>query len=339
MLSRQFDRLPFLPDVLDPDHLPRMHLAPDWDDDVPEVYSERLLQARLAEFWRRLPPALSAGYIPTVAEERYEQFCTEFLATLPGAFAIEPSKQWDERLQRLPIQRQVLHISIYDTLCHNFRGLLFHGTNQVKSLPAYKQVLFSSQKKALAVAALEVLNGISKLHTMLGGSHTKFPGIILPTFEAAVVLVGVCKDAEFPAKSLDGSLVTYKNDPLGSGKPHVSRQRCIQAAEDALARLRTLAEVSDMAEGGANTLCRLLSNMSTSCSPNDDRQVSPLSADWAAPPPSTDTDQPQQPIYDSSSWPLSLEPPLSMEMGPLSDLLFTPSSGQSCFHEETPFTD
>jgi hypothetical protein len=77
-----------------------MHLAPDWDDGAPEVYSERFLQARLAEFWRRLPPALNAGYIPTVAEERYEQFCTEFLVTLPAAFAIEPSKQWDERLQR-----------------------------------------------------------------------------------------------------------------------------------------------------------------------------------------------------------------------------------------------
>jgi hypothetical protein len=324
MLSRRFDRLSFLPDTLDPGHLPSMHLAPDWDDGAPEVYSERFLQARLAEFWRRLPPALNAGYIPTVAEERYEQFCTEFLVTLPAAFAIEPSKQWDERLQRLAIQRQILHISIYDMLCHDFRGLLLHGADQVRSHPAYKQVLFSSLNKALAAA---VLDGISKLHTMLGGSHTKFPGIILPTFEAAVVLVGVCKDAKFPAKSLDGPLLTYKNDSFGSGKPHVSRQRCIQAAKGALVRLRTLAEFSDIAEGGANTLCHLLSKRSISCSPNDNRPISPLSADWAAPPLGTDTNQSQQPIYDTSSWPLSLEPPLSTEMGPLSKFLFTPSSG------------
>jgi hypothetical protein len=328
MLSRQLDHIPFLPNILCLDRLPRMHLAPNLDnDDAPKSYLERLTQARLAGFWRTYPPTINADYIETAAEERYEHFCTKFLATLPDALALEPSKQWDERLQRLPIQPQILHISIFETPCRNFRGLLLRETSQVQNLPAYKQVLFSSQKKALAVAALRVLGEISKLHAMLGGSHTRFPGIVLPTFEAAVVLMGVCEDIEFPAKHIDGPLRTNKFDPLGSGKPRVSRERCIQTAKVALARLRTLSEVSTMAEGGVNTLSRLLNNRNTSCSLSHVQRRSHLSAERAVSPPlSGDTTQPQQLSRESSSRPLSLEPPSNMELGPLSDFLFTYSA-------------
>ena len=236
-----------------------MHLAPNVDDaDAPEGFSERLIQARLADFWRSFNPRQGAEYDVTVAEERYEKFCIDFLTTLPPIFALEPSEEWDERLQMLPLQRQILHITIFDSLCYNFRPVLLREPSHVQSLPAYKQVLLSSQRKALAVAALKVLDGVSSLHTMLGGSHTRFAGIIFPTFEAAVLLVGLCMDVDFPGKGEDGPPSTLDIDPLGSGKAHVTRDRCRQAVHDALARLRTLAEVSNMAEVGARTLARLL---------------------------------------------------------------------------------
>jgi hypothetical protein len=246
-----------------------MHLAPNIDDvDVPEGFSERLIQVRLANFWRSFNPGQGAEYDVTVTEERYEKFCIEFLATIPSVFALKPNEEWDDRLKTLPLQRQILHTTIFDSLCYNFRPALLQEPSHVQSLPTYKKVLLSSQRKSLAVAALKVLDGVSKLHAMLGRSHTRFAGIIFPTFEAAVLLVGLCMDVDFPSKDEDSPPSTLAIDPLGAGRPHVTRVRCAQAVYDALARLHTLEEVSKMAEEGARTLARLLGNAPSLHLPN-----------------------------------------------------------------------
>ncbi|KAH6694898.1 hypothetical protein BKA61DRAFT_257048 [Leptodontidium sp. MPI-SDFR-AT-0119] len=265
LLSRQIDSIPFLPASFSLEHLPRIHLALDIGADAPEPFLERSLQARLAGFWRSFIPRQGAEYDATVAEERYEKFCTEFLTTLPPIFALEPNKEWDERLVRLPLQRQMLHIAIFDSLCYNFRPVLLREPSQVQSLPAYKKVLLASQKKALAVAALSVLEGVANLHTMLGGSHTRFAGIVFSTFEAALLLGALCMDGDFPGQHEDayhrGAPGKLDIDPLGSGKSRLTWDRCFQASHQALARLRILAAISKMAEVGAGTLARLLAKV------------------------------------------------------------------------------
>jgi hypothetical protein len=264
LLSRQLDCNPFLADSLTSEHLPRMHLAPNVDDaNAPEGYSERLMQARLANFWRSFAPRQGAEYEAMVAEERYEKFCSEFLTHLPPVFALEPSEEWDERLQKLPLQRQILHVAIFASLCDNFRPVLLREPSQVQSLPAYKQVLVASQRRTLAAAALKMLDGVSKLHALLGRSHTRFAAIILPTFEAAVVLVSLSMDGQFPGTNLgdDGPLHTLDVDPLEWEKAHLTRDRCRRAVQEALARLEMLAEVSNMAKAGARTLARLMAKM------------------------------------------------------------------------------
>ncbi|OCK76854.1 hypothetical protein K432DRAFT_334944 [Lepidopterella palustris CBS 459.81] len=264
LLSRQLDCDPFLPTTLTPEHLPRMHVEPHVNEaDVPECFTERLILARLVKFWRSFPSRPGAEYEATEAEERYDKFCREFLAQLPPVFALDFSKEWDERLERLPLQRQTLHIAIFDFLCHNFRPVLLCEPSQVQSLPAYKQVLVASQRKALAAATLKTLEGVSKLHSMLGGSHTRRTAIILPTFEAAVVLVGLIMDVNFPGASMgeDGLPRALDVDPLGWEKAQLTRDRCYRAAQEGLARLQMLAEVSDMARAGANTLARLIAKI------------------------------------------------------------------------------
>jgi hypothetical protein len=236
-----------------------MHLAPDIGADAPEAFLERLLQARLAGFWRSFSPRQGAEYDAIVAEERYEKFCTEFLTTLPPVFALEPNKEWDERLAKLPLQRQILHIAIFDSLCYNFRPVLLCEPSHVQSLLAYKQVLLASQKKALAVAALTVLEGVANLHAMLGGSHTRFAGIVFSTFEAAVIIGALCMYGDFLSQHEAPSKLGI--DPLGSGKSHLTWDRCFQALHKALARLRTLATISKMAELGASTLAQLLAKV------------------------------------------------------------------------------
>jgi hypothetical protein len=220
-----------------------------------------------------------------VAEERYEKFCSEFLMHLPPVFALEPSEKWDERLQKLPLQRQVLHIAIFYSLCHNFRSVLLREPAQVQSLPAYKQVLVASQRRTLAAAALKMLDGVSKLHALLGRSHTRFAAIILPTFETAVILVSLTMDAHFPGNTMGDNrpLHTLNADPLGWEKAHMTRERCLRAVQEAQARLEMLAEVSNMAKISARTvahsMAKMLSTTSNGDSSGDGAQAALLGLD------------------------------------------------------------
>ena len=220
-----------------------MHLSLDINNESPpDDFLERLMQARLANFWRAFVPRQGADHHEMMAEERYEKFCSEFLPSLPPVFALEPSDKWDQRQQNLPLQRQVLHVAIFHSLCQNFRSVLLRKPAEVQNLPAYKQLLVASQRRALAAAALRMLDGVSKLHVLLGRSHTRFAAIILPTFEAAIILVSLIMDAEFP--DLTMSNVTYSQtlnaDPLGWEKAHMTRERCLRAVQEAQARLECL---------------------------------------------------------------------------------------------------
>ncbi|RDW72890.1 hypothetical protein BP6252_06797 [Coleophoma cylindrospora] len=260
-LSKRLDRIPFLPDDLSADMMPRMHLLSnnDIETHAPDVFAERAVRTQLAQFWRRYGLAQGFEYDAIAAEEKYEIFCSTFLPTIPSVFALQqPDKQWDERLPTLPMQRQMLHMAIFEFLCWNFRPVLLQKPDLVKGLPEYKQILILHNKKALAVAALKLLEGVFSLHKMMGGSHTRFAGIIVPIFEAAVPLLCLCADKSFPGDLAEGRSHTMKTDLLGAGISNVTRAECLQAARAALSCLQRLAEISKMAEVGAQTLTRLV---------------------------------------------------------------------------------
>lgn len=265
-LSKRLERIPFLSDGLSANVMPQMRLQPDIDigADAPDLFTERVLRAQLARFWRSHSPAKGSEYDAIGAEERYENFCSTFLQTMPSAFALQPDKRWDDRLPTLPMQRQLLHMAIFEFLCWNFTPALLQQPDQVEHLPAYKQFLISHNKQALAVAALNLLESVSSLHTMMGGSHTRFAGIIVPIFEAAVPLLCLCADEDFPGDTGEDRSHTLKIDPLGIGISNMTRAGCMQAAWDALNRLQTLAEVSEVAEVGARTLSRLIDRVNSS---------------------------------------------------------------------------
>lgn len=264
-LSKRLERIPFLSDGLTAHIMPQMRLQPDIgvQADAPDLFTERVLRAQLAEFWRSHSPAKGSEYDPMGAEERYESFCSTFLESIPSVFSLQPDKQWDERLPTLPMQRQLLHMAIFESLCWNFTPTLLQQADQVSHLPAYKRVLTLHNKQALAVAGLNLLQSVSALHTMMGGSHTRFASIIIPVFEAAVPLLCLCADENFPGETRGGRSHTLKTDPLGDGITYLSRAGCMQAAWDAHSRLQTLAEVSDLAEVGARTLSRLIERVNS----------------------------------------------------------------------------
>ncbi|KAJ8058264.1 hypothetical protein OCU04_012459 [Sclerotinia nivalis] len=105
-LSRQLDRIPFLQEYLVAKTLPRMHLVPNsdytnGDFDRPDMFTERLLQVRLARFWSNVGPKQNTDYDPTQAEQRYEKFCAEYLPSLPPYFALTPQTYWDKAISAL----------------------------------------------------------------------------------------------------------------------------------------------------------------------------------------------------------------------------------------------
>lgn len=238
------------------------------DSGAPEIFTERLMQLQLARFWRSSGSRRNTEYDPTQAEQRYENFCAEYLPSLPPAFALKPDTKWDKYLPKLAMQRQLLYIGVFDSICWNFRPLLLLKPSQIACLAPYKQVLLQSQMEVLAIAALKELEAISALYSMFDCCHTRFGAIIFNTFEASVLLLTLCTHTDFPVDNEDNS-----GHILGLKVGRLTRKQVIQAAEKGLDRLQMLAEVSDMAAAGARTLAQLFVNVS-----KDVESVSPITS-------------------------------------------------------------
>lgn len=236
-----------------------MHLGSHLEENKDlDEFTERLLQARLANFWKTVRVDCNHGHDLVGAEERYERFCNEYLANLPSAFALKPNMQWDTQLSILPKQRELLHISIFESLCYNFRSTLLQNLRQAQNLPEYKQVLLLSQRRRLAIAALHVLTSASALHALMSGSQTRLPDIIRPTLEAAVLLVNLSLDQSLFEGVGNRRYSPSSIDPLEAGMTYLTLEECISAIRGALARLQILAEVSHMAKISAQALSQLL---------------------------------------------------------------------------------
>ncbi|EGZ72590.1 hypothetical protein NEUTE2DRAFT_126973 [Neurospora tetrasperma FGSC 2509] len=288
LLSRQLDRMHALPGRLHPRNWPQLHALPEYRDkgeqtpptmplnrglEAPDPFTERLLQARLADFWRSVSPLQGNEDDIMAAEERYDKFSREFLSQLPPAFALaDADESWDRLLPKLPLQRQMLHMAIYDSLCWNFRPLLFWHPSSSLSLPPYKVLLLRYQKRAVAGAALRSLEAVARLHALLGGYHTRLPGIVMSTFEAAVLLLQLCADPSFLEddsclnmhQQQQQQHITPRLDPMRANAHMVNRPACMEAVEGAVKRLKMLAEVSSLADIGASTLVELLRRTTTS---------------------------------------------------------------------------
>jgi hypothetical protein len=111
--------MPFLPDDTVTETLPKLRFLNSIsesaaDTGAPEMYTERVMQLRLGKFWRSVAPKRGAAYDAAQGEQRYEQFCLDFLPILPPALALEPDTRWDKNAPKLAMQRHLLYISVYD---------------------------------------------------------------------------------------------------------------------------------------------------------------------------------------------------------------------------------
>ncbi|KAK0662962.1 hypothetical protein QBC41DRAFT_340543 [Cercophora samala] len=279
LLSRQLDRAPFIPGRMEDANWPNIHsIQPPHQRDsqgdipgrmessiaeAPDPFTERLLQAKLADFWRAAGVGQCADYDMSLREDLYELFSREYIERLPAPFALQnPDERWDDRFPKLRLQRKLLHMAIYDSILWNFRPLLLRKPSP---LPAYKSVMLSCQKRKLAAAALCALEAVSQLHALLHGCHTRLASIVVTTFESAVLLVYLAADQTFPEEWAPQHISppdTLRSDPLQDGICKVSPTATLQAIQGALKRLKMLAEVSSMADVAATTLIRLMNKAS-----------------------------------------------------------------------------
>jgi hypothetical protein len=241
-----------LPAALSPEHLPRV-VVPCGDDEEPDNFLERVLQARLAAFWRTFAYGASVAIPTLVAEELYNRFCIEFLGKLPPSFALmpnegfaehKPGEKWDGQRPKLPLQRQMLHIAIFDYICHLFRPMLARGSKPRENLPVEKRSLPTAHKRKLASSAVAMLDNISKSYLLLARSHISGIALILPTFEAAVILAALLSD---------------EHSGIFLGEGHTTRDYCLREFHRAHARLEILAKTSPVAKTYASTLSRIMS--------------------------------------------------------------------------------
>ncbi|RYP70489.1 hypothetical protein DL771_005426 [Monosporascus sp. 5C6A] len=203
LISRQLGQVPFLPGGLK--NWPRMRLLFVENDDMkseadaPKGFTNRLLQARLSDSWKTFGLSQDAEYVMMEAEEGYEKFCKEFLASLPCAFTPQPDRSSDKRLPKLPLQRQFYALLSSIPSVRIFGPLLLKRPGNTQSLPA-----------------------------MLGGSHTRFAGFVSYTFEAAVLLVYLCTDQSSRSSTMMvvvlslGSEAKTDSDPLRLGMTSVT---------------------------------------------------------------------------------------------------------------------
>lgn len=128
------------------------------------------------------------------------------------------------------------------------------------------------------------------LHNLLGKSHTRLSLIPFLTFEACVILGSLLlvdirdgrgDEHEFTADAgprQPSFPHPYCKDPLLAIITDISVGRCVQALNDALLRMKILAEGSVLAEVGANHLTRLVEHVHASLSPSSpDKVLSPQS--------------------------------------------------------------
>ncbi|KAI0379503.1 hypothetical protein F5Y04DRAFT_282924 [Hypomontagnella monticulosa] len=278
-------RPPFVSDEFCAANLPKAHQMADIEKGgAPETFMERALQVRLAQFWnsKTARGEVSVPYDPNVAEERYEAFCTEFLASIPAPFAIDANVEWDDIVPNIKRQRQLFHVAVYRSICSNFRPLLQLEPAYISSLPKYKQAILHQQRRTLTRAALCMLQAITNLHTLLGSTHTRLSDVVFHTFEAAVILSCLClvgepsgmDDGESTQDSLDDEGLGFPAffrvaDPMASKSIDIHQQKCVNAVKEAYERLQMLADVNVMAEAGSTTLSTLLERIGASTSPKE----------------------------------------------------------------------
>jgi hypothetical protein len=264
-LSLVLDRAPCIVESHCNTELPKMRFpTPVLGEGAPDVFTERMLQAKLSRLWSSLN--IIIPYDPISAEESYAKLSRSFISQLPRAFDLSaPDTQWDSKLPHLSRQRQTLHIAIHIGVCQIFQPLLSLSAEQVDSMLQYKRDLLVQHREHLVRSAIQALLSVNEMHKLMGGGPRRFFMLGFCTFQAAMLLCLHLLTLDANQHALAVDVVRREQQPLGRRVfqacmtiDATSALTCRQHIEQALSLLRSLQSVNAVARVGVRKLEQVL---------------------------------------------------------------------------------
>jgi hypothetical protein len=264
-LSLVLDRAPCIVDSHCSTELPKMRLLNSiLGDGAPDVFTERMLQAKLSKLWSSLNIAIP--YDPVASEEAYAKLSRSFISQLPTAFDVHaPDRQWDSKLPHLSRQRHTLYIAIYIGMGQIFQPLLSLRAEQVDLMLQFKRDLLVQHRELLVRSAIRALLSLNEVYQLMGGKTHRFFMLGFCTFQAAMLLCLHLLTLDASQQAPSGNMRQMEQQFPGSrifqacmSSDLASPQTCRQHIEQALSLLRSLQTLNTVARVGVRKLEQVL---------------------------------------------------------------------------------
>ena len=255
------------------------------DGDAPNIYCERRLQIDLAKIASNTLSQNSGKPCtePGIIDKHMETLKTDLIEKLPPAFRLEnPEEKWDEQLPDLGRQRQIYRISVFATICILLRPMIIMPPNAVRTLSASDRKLVVKHRMSLVDAAMQLLDGVAKLHSLMGGKHHRFFLLSFFTLEPAVLLGIYLMTPKFGAKEGRQGSSAPKSSRGTAAEERDMWKNAFQKMKEAVARFRMLSEVSSIARTGLKVIEKMLvminnTHMARSVTDEDEPKSNPRS--------------------------------------------------------------
>ena len=229
--------------------------------DAPNIFCERRLQIDLARIASNILSSNSGKMCmePATIDKQMKMLKTDLIEKLPPTFRLDnPDETWDEQLPHLSRQRQMFKISVFATICMLLRPMIILPASAVRALSASDRKLVVKHRMSLIDAAMEVLDSVARLHSLMGGRHNRFFLLSFFTLEPAVLLGKYLMTPKFGAKEGRQSSSTLKSSRSIAIEERDMWKHGFQKMEEAVARLNMLSEVSSIARTGLKVLEKML---------------------------------------------------------------------------------
>lgn len=268
-MSVVLGRWPLIPDQRCTVSLPQdVFGTPDVShEDAPNIFCERRLQIDLAKIASSILSSNDGKTCtePATINEKMEILKVDLIEKLPPAFRLdEPDEKWDEQLPHLKRQRQMFRISVFATICMLLRPMIIIPASAVRALSASDRKLVVKHRGSLVNAAIEVLDSVATLHSLMGGKQSRFFLLSFFTLEPAVLIGIYLMTPRFGAKDGRQTLSTLKSSHSSAARERDMWKHGFLKMEEAFARLKILSEVSSIARTGLKVLEKMLAMINNS---------------------------------------------------------------------------
>ncbi len=262
-MSVVLGRWPLIPDQRCTVSLPQdVFGTPDVSHEgAPNRFSERKLQIDLAKIASGILSSNNGKPCtePATINTKMEILKVDLIEKLPPAFRLDdPDEKWDEQLPHLRRQRQMFRISVFATICMLLRPMIIIPASEFRALSASDRKLVVKHRGSLINAAMEVLDSVATLHSLMGGKQSRFFLLSFFTLEPAVLIGIYLMTPRLGAKEGRQTLSALKPSRGMAAQERDMWKHGFLKMEEAFARLKMLSEVSSIARTGLKVLEKML---------------------------------------------------------------------------------